>query len=168
MARTRRYIVPGQVPVWIGGGRWGPRRVRTHECAAILRAETAYDLAYDSADAAPGRKAVVRWSVFGRDCDIRAELVPNAIWRCGRLFLRCPHCGARATRLYMPRQSSEPRCRMCWGLSYASRSWSYKPTGIFGAILGPVAYATTMTRRDERRLAARARQKARRLGALPR
>src|SRR5262245_45622088 len=48
------------------------------------------------------------------------------------------------------------------GLSYTSQSWSYKPVGLYGQVLGPVATATTEARRDERRQAARARYAERR------
>jgi len=64
--------------------------------------------------------------------------------------------------LYEPIVGVEPRCRRCWGLSYESQSWSYKPTGPFGPLFGPVAYVTTLNRREERRLAAQTRYKERR------
>jgi hypothetical protein len=47
----------------------------------------------------------------------------HAVWRHGRLFLRCPWCGARCTRLYLPDpRSAGPACRRCLGLTYASRA----------------------------------------------
>src|SRR5229473_1410253 len=64
-------------------------------------------------------KAVHRWS-------LKVEVLPNPIWRRGRLFYRCPACGRRATRLYVPFSGLQPRCRRCWGLSYESQSWSYE------------------------------------------
>jgi hypothetical protein len=94
--------------------------------------------------------------------DIAAEVRPNAVWRRGRLFLRCPACQRRATRLYVPREDLPPRCRRCWGLSYQSQSWSYKPTGPLGALLGSTAALTTAYRRRVRRVAAKARYAARR------
>ena len=33
------------------------------------------------------------------------ELLPNAVWRFGRVFLRCPECGRRATRIYIPTEN---------------------------------------------------------------
>ena len=98
----------------------------------------------------------------GPSWDITAEVVANAVWRRGRLFFRCGPCQRRATRLYVPVVGLEPRCRRCWGLSYSSQSWSYKPTGVLGPLFGPVAYATTLRRRTQRQQASRDRYAARR------
>lgn len=68
----------------------------------------------------------------------------------------------RATRLYVPVFGVAPRCRRCWGLSYASQSWSYKRVGLLGPLYGQVAYATTRIRRAKRRAAARVCYDARR------
>ncbi len=165
--RPRRYIVPGAVPVWVSSGRWGPRRARVEQCVAALAAELVYDDLIRAGTAlTPGWCAVRRWTPkdgSGRTWEISIEVVANAVWRCGRLFLRCPNCDRWATRLYVPAEGLEPRCRRCWGLSYESQSWSYKPVGIFGRVLGPIAYATTHARRHERRQNAFERYKARRL-----
>lgn len=66
------------------------------------------------------------------------------------------------SHLYVPLKGLEPRCRCCWGLSYESQSWSYKRVGIFGRVLGPIAYATTNTRRQKKRQRALDRYTARR------
>ena len=100
-----------------------------------------------------------RWPEYA--WNVTAEVRPNAVWRCGRLFLRCPRCTGRVTRVYLPTTDADPRCRLCWGLSYESRSWSYKPCGLLGPFLGPVAYVTTGVRRDERMAVSRARYAAR-------
>ena len=113
----------------------------------------------------PGRRAVLTWApegASGPSWGIRAEVLTNAVWRRGRLFFRCGHCQRRATRLYVPVAGLEPRCWRCWGISYESQSWNYKPTGFLGALFGPVAYVTTIVRREERQEAARARCGARR------
>lgn len=94
--------------------------------------------------------------------NVDAEAVPNAVWRRGRLFLRCPRCSGRVTRLYIPKAGLQPGCRRCWQLNYWSQSWSYKACGAFGALFGPVAYVTTDSRRDERQRAARVRYEQRR------
>jgi len=153
--RTRRYITPGAVPVWVSSGRWGPRRARVEQCVVALAAELVYDkLIREGVPLKPGWRTTGSWESpdgSGRSWGISIEVVANAVWRCGRLFLRCPSCLKRATRLYVPVRGLEPRCRRCWGLSYESQSWSYKPMGSFGRILGPIAYATTDARRQERR-----------------
>ena len=163
--RRRRYVIPGEVPAWISSGRWGPRRARVEQCARIT-AELVYaKLVCDGKSFGPGWRATLSWSPNGTDghsWDVDAEVVANAVWRRGRLFFRCRHCARRATRLYVPVGGLEPRCRRCWGLNYESQSWSYKPTGILGAVFGPVAYATTAARRLERRAAAAIRYQARR------
>jgi hypothetical protein len=162
----RRWIVPGEVPVWVSSGRWGPRRARVGQCSAILGAELVYhQLICKMQNFGPGWRATLSWKPHGdseRSWDIKVEVLPNAVWRRGRLFLLCPHCGHRATRLYVPVADLQPRCRSCWGLNYGSQSWSYKPVGIFGRSLGPIAYATTAERRRNRRRAALERYKARR------
>jgi hypothetical protein len=164
--RPRKYVIPGEVPVWVSSGRWGPRRARVGQCVAILAAELVYDkLIRDGEKFGPGRRATLAWTpagVSGASWNIEAEVLPNAVWRRGRLFFRCPDCGRRATRLYVPVSGLQPRCRRCWGLSYDSQSWSYKPLAIFGQLLGPMAYATTLARREARQRAARARYDARR------
>jgi hypothetical protein len=164
--RARRYILPNQEPVWVRGGRWGPRRARVEQCAAVLAAELVYHRTIcDGETFGPGCHAVLAWKPHGDSgpsWKIKAEVLPNAVWRRGRLFLRCPRYFQRATRLYVPVNGLQPRCRKCWGLGYQSQSWSYKPVGFLGQVLGPVAYATTDARREERQEAARARYAARR------
>ena len=38
------HSIPGKMGAWCPNGRWGPRRLRTNECAAFAAAETAYDV----------------------------------------------------------------------------------------------------------------------------
>ena len=163
--RLRRYVVPADVPAWISSGRWGPRRVRVERCVT-LRAELVYgQMICEGAHFAPGARATLSWKPHGgieTSWEITVEVLPNAVWRRGRLFLRCRHCDIRATRLYVPVEGLEPRCRRCWGLSYESQSWSYKASGFLGGLFGPVAYLTTSERRKERQRAARARYDIRR------
>ncbi len=163
--RRRRYIVPGEVPVWVASGRWGPRRARVEQCVAILGAEQVYgNLICGGQSFGPGWRAGATWKPHNaseRSWEIKLEVIPNAVWRRGRLFLRCPRCDRRTTRLYVPIVNLEPRCRRCWGLNYESQSWSYKATG-FLRFLGPLAYATTSARREQRQVAAAKRYAARR------
>jgi hypothetical protein len=163
--RARRYVTPGEVPVWVSSGRWGPRRARVEQCAAILGAEFVYGhLICGGKSFGPGDRLVLTWSPpdgSGRSWQISAEVLLNTVWRRGRLFFRCPRCERRATRLYVPVIDLDPRCRRCWGLSYASQSWSYKATG-FLRFLGPIAFATTLERRKQRLEAAHRRYAERR------
>jgi hypothetical protein len=87
------------------------------------------------------------------------EIIPNPIWRIGRLFFACPGCNRRAARLYVPLSGSEPRCRGCWGLNYTSQSWSYHG-GLWQRI---PCYVTTTNKREAARRAARERYAKRRL-----
>lgn len=161
--RPRRYVIPSEVPVWVASGRWGPRRVRVEHCAT-LRAELVYhEMVCDGSEFGAGARAILQWTPPGAATSwrIEAELAANAVWRRGRLFFRCACCRRRATRLYVPRADLQPRCRQCWGLSYESRSWSYKAGG-FLQFLGPLGRLTTLDRRDDRRNAARKRYAERR------
>jgi len=159
-------VSPSEGSVWIAGGRWGPRRVRVHECVAILAAELVYSrLICDGVSLRPGGRFGLSWTPINGESkawDIEAEVLPNAVWRKGRVFLRCPSCGGRATRLYVPRADLPPKCRRCWGLNYGSQTWSYKPTGWLGRLFGPMAYVTTSERRKQRQIAAKARYEERR------
>jgi len=161
--RPRRFIIPHEVPVWIASGRWGPRRVHVGECAAVLTAERAYDeLLRQESVIRPGCRFVLGWTLPDSTGirDVVAELLPNAVWRCGRLFFRCGRCSRRATRLYVPTAGLEPRCRRCWGLSYQTQSWSYKEYGPLGWGRD-ICHESTAMRRKERRQAAMERYAAR-------
>jgi len=161
--RPRRYVVPGAVPAWVASGRWGPRRARVEQCVT-LRAELAYHRwLCDGVPMGPGTHGSCTWQphIPGPTWTIEFEVIPNAVWRHGRLFLRCRSCASRVTRLYAPAEGAEPRCRRCWGLAHESQSWSYKATG-FLRFLGPVAYATTLERRRQRKRSSRARYAERR------
>ena len=166
--RPRRYVVPHEVPVWVSGGRWGPRRARVEQCAT-LEAEIVYHLMICAGEPlAPGWHATVSSTAGNyKFPNIKVEVVANAVWRRGRLFLRCPRCGRRATRLYVPVIDVQPRCRRCWGLNYQSQSWSYKSTGPLGPYFGPLAHSTTHDRRKTRQRAARERYAARRPHLFP-
>lgn len=162
--RRRRYITPVRdAAVWVSSGRWGPRRARVESCAVVHRAEVIYDDLIRRGDGfGPGWTGSMTVTVGGRrEWTIGFELIANAVWRRGRLFLQCPWCKRRATRIYHPTPDCAPRCRRCWGLSYASRSWSYKAGGV-SAMLGSTASWTTVHRREERARESRARYERRR------
>lgn len=143
----RRYIEPGRhAAVWHPSGRWGPSRVRVEECVGVLRAEDVYTglLRDHAARMTPGGK-LVRGSLGFRlplpsgDASHTAEweIRPNAVWRYGRVFLRCPRCTRAATRLYLPTAKAWLACRRCWGLSYTSRQHrNYKPGRDWWARIG--------------------------------
>jgi hypothetical protein len=159
----RRYVTPGSVPVWISSGRWGPRRARVEQCVTLAAELVYHQMVCEGPPFGAGSRATLTWTPNGssKSWPIGAEVVANAVWRRGRLFFRCPACQRRAARLCVPVADLEPRCRRCWGLSYESRSWSYKPTG-FLKFLGPIAYVTTQHRREHRREAAQERYRQRR------
>ena len=156
----RRYVTPGvDAAVWCPSGRWGPRRVRVSECWAVLRAEDVYTslLRDDPARMTAGVRSRVRgtlgWTLPGRrgTDTTEWELRPNAVWRFGRVFLRCPRCSRPATRLYVPTEDTRPACRRCWGLTYESRQRRTYRAGRsrWGLIFSPIVYA--MLRADDAR-----------------
>jgi len=154
-----RSIRPGRdADAWCAG-RWGTRRARTEECAGTVRAEDVYTgVLRDAPDSArPGGTG----SVSVLDQRLRWELLPNRIWRCGRLFLICPKCGRRSTRVYMPVTGAPLACRSCWGLSYRSRQNSYLRTG-WSAIFGTIGENEARLAGEARRIAAHGRLNARR------
>lgn len=170
MQRTqfrRRYILPSQADCF-ASGKWGRRRVRTSECWATIRAEDTYTAVAASKlpEGASQTRAKVTWTIGSRQLLGECELVPNPIWRAGRLFLICPRCAQRRTRLYLPLESSRLACRQCWGLTYDSRAFSnYKDTlwgrGAFARMFRTThrewAFLTTHERRAARREASRDR-----------
>lgn len=164
----RRCVTPGTVPVWVSSGRWGPRRARVEQCTT-LRAELVYHQALCAGEPlCPGSRLELTWRPdsdehlgTGASWPIDAEVVCNAVWRRGRVFLLCPGCRRRVTRVYIPVKGLQPRCRQCWGLAYESQRWCYKAGGLL-EFLGPIAYATTARRRDQRRIASLERYRIRR------
>ena len=168
----RRSIRAHALPVcW--PGRWGPRRVRVGECPRTLRAEDLYtNLLRDNAAAVvPGRAGEVTFSVAGRSLTAAWEIRRNAVWRRGRVFLRCPRCGGRCTRLYLPRADAGLACRRCWGLTYTSRTrqnYNDSPWGrgalarMWGETQREAAMLATVERRREQRERSRERWAERR------
>jgi hypothetical protein len=145
-------------------GRRGRRRVRVSQCAATLEAEMIYGRLIEEGRAiGPGWHDTLAWQPHGPrrpSWPIKAEVRPNSVWRLSRLFLRCPHCQRRATRVYIPVEGLPPRCRTCWGLSYASQAENYKRTA-HGHMPCPAAHSTALERM-ERRQKARQRYERRR------
>lgn len=155
----------GDMPRVSCAGRWGPRRARVTECWAVLTAETVYTalLRDDPSKMKPGTSGELAWSLAGARRSVEWELRPNVVWRFGRLFLRCPECERRATRLYLPREDSSFACRRCWGLTYETRQqWNYRrsssPLDWFGL---SVNEATTRSVRESRRRASAERYEER-------
>lgn len=167
----RRCVEPAQVGVYVREGRWGPRRLRVTECAEVITAETVYDLAVGlGVGLRPGFTAAIEMPLVTTNTIsdtsdrtagwlLSIEVLPNPIWRFGRLFFRCPRCTRRITRLYIPVAGRTPECRTCWGLTYASQSWSYHLDGHSRQ----ACYATTTGQRETRRRASRKRCEARSL-----
>ena len=108
----RRSIDPADVAVHITCGRWGSRRVRVTECAAVLKAEDVYTaLLRDEAQVVmQGASGSLDLSISGRPHVVAWEIRPNALWRRGRVFLQCDRCSRRCTRLYLPRIDLNPAC----------------------------------------------------------
>src|SRR5688572_14419637 len=102
--RRRRWIMRHEARVHAPGGRWGPRRVRTSECHAVLKAEDWYTalLADAAARLGPGSKGSGTVTVGGRQHTADWIVRSNAVWRRGRVFLICPQCHVRCARLYLP------------------------------------------------------------------
>jgi len=130
------------------GGRWGPRRTRTTECWTLLRAEDCYTaLLKDNAAAVkPGAKGTATYTVGKRALTANWEIRPNAVWRRGRVFLRCSQCRLLCTRLYMPLAESWLACRRCWGLTYASRTLQNYKDSLWGR--GAIARMFGTSQRD--------------------
>jgi hypothetical protein len=165
---VRRYVRPGlDADVWCASGRWGPRRVLVSECRAVVRAEDIYTdlLRKGAARMKPGASGSVSWSLPGRPGPFSAEweIRANAVWRFGRVFLRCPRCQRLATRIYVPRADAWAACRRCWGFSYESRQQrTYRVGGGLSRILGPLAHSLTRRERERRAEASERRYAERR------
>lgn len=164
--RRRRWITRDEAAVWCAGGRWGPRRTRINECWASFRAEDVYTalLTEDPSAVGPGARGKATYKLEGHDATFHWEIRKNAIWRRGRVFLTCPKCVRRCTRLYLPLENSWLACRRCWGLTYASRTLqNYKNSlwggrrfaWMFGTTQRDWALSTTEENRTKRRAASR-------------
>jgi hypothetical protein len=128
----RRYVNRENTPVTCAG-RWGPKRVRVTQCWAVLAAEDLYTaLMRDNLTRMrPGCHGSLKWTLPGKSLFLDWELRANAVWRFGRLFLRCPRCNRLATRIYVPTEESWAACRRCWGLTYESRQHGNYKRGAF-------------------------------------
>ena len=160
----RRRLTSYDVKVWISG-RWGPRRVRVEECWAILTAERVYtSLLGDPEAISVGRRGELLYTVGDRTVTVHFEVRANAVWRFGRVFLICPMCSGRATRIYLTTAASPAGCRRCWGLTYESRKADYRVRGPFSYVGSWGEAATVLAR--ERRSEASARRYAERRSIL--
>ena len=97
----------------------------------VIKAEEIYTvLLRQGLDVRPGVAGDLSAERGGWRFTFRASVVANAVWRRGRVFLTCPLCHGRCTRLYGPRNDSPLACRTCWGLTYESRQHAnYKDRG---------------------------------------
>jgi hypothetical protein len=154
-------VSPDELPVSISG-RWGPRRVCVTECSTVVTAEDVYDcLLVSGSKFGPGAYGEILMTVDGTTRFAKFEVRPNAIWRQGRVFLRCDFCKRRCTRLYMPTLRNPLRCRRCWGLTYeSSRAHNYRGHGLFSPRMASVM--STFHVRETRRHDASLRWKTRR------
>jgi hypothetical protein len=159
--RPRR--MPSDVRVTSTSDRWGHRRARVEQCVAVLKAEDLYgQLVCEQTTFGPGSRFGLSVTLFGAAWWLDAEVLPNAVWRRGRVFFRCAHCRRRATRVYLPLAGLEPRCRRCWGLGYASQAYTYRPIGGPSSLWAALCLLGKDERRQERQRRARARWAGRR------
>ena len=162
--KGKRQMADFNAPVWCNSSR-GRRRVRVEQCVAVFRAEDLYSdlLASDPKEVRPGRCGSVGYHLDGGVVHpANYELRPNAVWRRGRVFLFCPMCERRCTRLYIPCAGFWPfRCRQCCGLTYTSQArLNYKDSlwgrGPLARMMGTTqrlwAYETTSDLRSHRRV----------------
>ena len=113
----------------------------------------------------PGRRGDAKWTVGTSVLWVAFELRANAVWKFGRVFLRCPTCCRLVTRIYVPTTAAPAQCRLCWGLTYESRQRNYKDSGLFaiaGLTLRWFAQSETLREREGRAEAARERYAERR------
>jgi hypothetical protein len=119
----------------------------------------------------PGATGRATFQLDGREGIFEWESRQNAVWRRGRIFLKCPRCSRRCARIYLPLKDSAAACRRCCGLTYHSRAmlnyknsfWGGRAFGwMFGVTQRDMAYERTDERRAERRAASRHRWAARR------
>ena len=160
--------------MWCPSGRWGPRRTRVTECHAVLTAEDTYTAVLrGDATVKAGSCGKVSWTLGGEAFIADWELRPNAVWRRGRLFLTCPRCEARCTRLYVPLPSSwlgwppvlGPYVQLPTLLNYKDSPWG---RGVFASVFGTSqrdwARLTTQEKRQDQRLRSTRRWAERRPG----
>jgi hypothetical protein len=163
--RRPRFLV-GNVVATVSG-RWGRRRARVSECHGVVRSEELYtDLLRQCVPLAPGWSADTGVRLGGETFSVSLVVLPNAVWRCGRLFLVCAGCDRRCTRLYWPAASfPHLACMRCFGLTFASRTQrNYKSKRVdwFGWTHRDRAFFEAHDERDRRARASIARQEARR------
>jgi hypothetical protein len=138
--------------------------VRVEECSSILTAERVYTGLLAAPEAIRvGGGGEVFYTIGDRTVAVKFEVRANAVWRFGRVFLKCLMCSRRATRIYLPRSDSPAGCRRCWGLSYDSRKASYRVSGPWGRYLGSWGEAATILARERRSQASAARYEERRV-----
>ena len=146
--RRPRQMRTHDLAVYCPGGRWGPRRTRVTECYAVIKAEDVYTAIFEQKGVAPrtGARGSATSTFPDSQVTFDWETRHNAIWRLGRVFLRCSRCAERCTRLYLPLKHSRPACRRCWGLTYASRTLHNYKDSLWGR--GPIARMFSTTQRE--------------------
>ena len=145
----RRSIRKGDALVWCPGGKWGGRRTRVTECYGVVRAEyiyTALILSESLSQGQPGTAGSANFTLGEQNVSVEWELRANAVWRCGRLFLKCKSCFRRCTRLYLPLSHLALRCRACYGLSYNSQALNNYKNSLWGR--GPFAKMFMTTQKE--------------------
>ena len=97
--------------------------MRVTECLFVARAEVLYTELLRDAPVKPGDRGWVTWTAESTTVKAIWEIRENPIWKHGRVFLRCPWCDRRVSRLYIP-VLGRPEvfaCRPCLGLTGRTR-----------------------------------------------
>jgi hypothetical protein len=121
-------------------------------------------LADDAARMRPGARGTSAYTAEGREFSFGWEARQNAVWRRGRVFLRCPRCYRRCTRLYVPAEEFWLACRRCWGLTYPSRTLQNYKDSLWGRdpiarMLGTSQWALQMTHDNRKERLERSRER---------
>jgi hypothetical protein len=96
--RRHRYVIPSEVPVCVMSGRWGPRRARVEQCHYLAAELLYHQMVCESRPIGPGFRGSLTWTPTGssRSWNVDFETLANAVWRRGRLFLRCTRRSIRS------------------------------------------------------------------------
>jgi len=139
----------------------------------VLRAEEFYTgmLRDLGGKVRPGAQGKATVTVEGRRWEANWEVAHNAVWRHGRVFLRCPRCAEvyaslPANRRELVRMSTllGPYLRIPLAEQLQESLWGRGEIArMFGTSHRDWAYEMTQNRREERRKASRQRQRERRL-----
>jgi hypothetical protein len=149
--------VEGDADVY-ASGRWGEEAGARPECWAFIRAEDAYTLLLrEGTRVGPGWRGELSVT-FPRAIthQFTVRIVPNAVWRNGRVFLVCPWCARQCKRLNLPLPTACLRCAAVLGLTSSSRQRrNYKDAEPAVVLRRPLELPGNGVRRNDQRTAAK-------------